>query len=276
MIINSEIFENIFNSGSNSKGLSSKSRKNLRKLIKKNLQSRNYFMIIKKLNKNSNNVKNDIKILSKFFGKKIKQNKKGQTILKIKNKKKLLKKNITKKNTKLRYHQTNFGGSIHSDGPQLNIPPKYVIMGCSNNAKQGGLSILTNTKKIYKHMMTKQPEYLKILKEPFIFERRGFNYSNSNTFKKPIFEKKGNTFRFRYLREYIESGYKIKKEKIFKKKIEALNYLDKILENKKFKYTYKLNKGDYVILNNNVIAHGRSSFKIEKNNPRELVRVWVR
>ena len=45
-------------------------------------------------------------------------------------------------------------------------------MGCSNNAKQGGLSILTNTKKIYKHMMTKQPEYLKILKEPFIFERR--------------------------------------------------------------------------------------------------------
>ena len=82
MIINSEIFENIFNSGSNSKGLSSKSRKNLRKLIKKNLQSRNYFMIIKKLNKNSNNVKNDIKILSKFFGKKIKQNKKGQTILK--------------------------------------------------------------------------------------------------------------------------------------------------------------------------------------------------
>ena len=62
-------------------------------------------------------------------------------------------------------------------------------------------------------MMTKQPEYLKILKEPFIFERRGFNYSNSNTFKKPIFEKKGNTFRFRYLREYIESGYKIKKRK---------------------------------------------------------------
>ena len=35
-------------------------------------------MIIKKLNKNSNNVKNDIKILSKFFGKKIKQNKKGK------------------------------------------------------------------------------------------------------------------------------------------------------------------------------------------------------
>ena len=78
------------------------------------------------------------------------------------------------------------------------------------------------------------------------------------------------------LENILKAVTKLKKKKYLKKKIEALNYLDKILENKKFKYTYKLNKGDYVILNNNVIAHGRSSFKIEKNNPRELVRVWVR
>ena len=34
MIINSEIFENIFNSGSNSKGLSSKSRKKFKETYK--------------------------------------------------------------------------------------------------------------------------------------------------------------------------------------------------------------------------------------------------
>ena len=65
------------------------------------------------------------------------------------------------------------------------------------------------------------------------------------------------------LENILKAVIKLKKKK-YLKKIEALNYLDKILENKKFKYTYKLNKGDYVILNNNVIAHGRSSFKIEK------------
>ena len=45
-------------------------------------------------------------------------------ILKLKNKNKKIK-------SVLRYHQTNLGGSIHSDGPQLSSPPKFIIMACS-------------------------------------------------------------------------------------------------------------------------------------------------
>ena len=48
------------------------------------------------------------------------------------------------KKENLRYHQTNLGGSLHSDGPQLPVPPKYVLMCCLNQAKKGGSSIIVS------------------------------------------------------------------------------------------------------------------------------------
>ena len=57
------------------------------------------------------------------------QNKSGEKFIKVKPNINLIKKiSHGKKLNKLRYHQTNTGGSIHSDGPQLKIPPKYVLM----------------------------------------------------------------------------------------------------------------------------------------------------
>ena len=35
-------------------------------------------------------------------------------------------------------------------------------------------------------------------------------------------------------------------------------------------------EGDIVILNNNYLAHGRSSFKISSNNQRSFIRVWTK
>ena len=69
------------------------------------------------------------------------QNGKGNKILEIKPKKKL--KSFTKKlkKEKLRYHETNLGGSIHTDGPQLNNPPNFVFMACINRQKKGVFNV---------------------------------------------------------------------------------------------------------------------------------------
>lgn len=70
----------------------------------------------------------------------------------------MLKKKLFNKNVKLRYHQTNLGGAIHSDGPQLSTPPKYVIMGCIKQAEKGGYSVITSVIKIYNYIKKKIPE----------------------------------------------------------------------------------------------------------------------
>ena len=91
-------------------------------ILKKNfLDKGNKFVI---LNNFSTNKEKVIKF-SKLLGKTLAQNKSGKKFLIVKpNLKKLKSKSNKKIRENLRYHQTNLGGSIHSDGPQLVSPPK--------------------------------------------------------------------------------------------------------------------------------------------------------
>ena len=245
--------------------------------LKKNLIDKNdYHIIIKNFEKNSSKISTKLIQFTKIFGKPLVQNKLGQKFVTIKPNIKLIKKRKIDKNVKLRYHQTNAGGAIHSDGPQLSVPPKYVIMGCIRQAQKGGSSIISSAEKIYFFLKKNKPKILKILEKNFFFERRGFNYSSQNILKSPIFKKKNNIFKFRYLREYIEAGHSIKRIQLTTEEIEAFNYLDSLLIQKKFQNKYRLNQGDIIILNNYYLAHGRSGFKINFSKQRSLMRVWIR
>ena len=262
---------------------SNKEKNTLSKLdvnyLKDNFINKNeYHVVLKKFDKDNKFLKKKIISLASKFGKILNQNKSGEKLIEVKPNVKLIKKiSRGKKLNKLRYHQTNTGGSIHSDGPQLKIPPKYVLMACFKESNKGGYSVITNMKTIYEFLKKKKPNYLKILKKEFLFERRGFNNRNDNVFSKPIFEIRKNFFRFRYLREYIEAGYIIKKKKLKKKQLGALSYLDKLIHNKIFQKKFKLNKGDIIILNNNILAHGRTGFPLNsKEHQRTIVRIWMK
>ena len=38
----------------------------------------------------------------------------------------------------------------------------------------------------------------------------------------------------------------------------------------------KLNRGELILLNNHILAHGRTTFKLEKKiNKRKLYRIWI-
>ena len=249
------------------------------KSLKRNfLDKKNYHIIIKNFEKNPKILKIKVKKIADLLGKTLPQNKAGKKIVEVKPNVRLLNKLSSQKRIeKLRYHQTNQGGSIHSDGPQLKIPPKYVLMACSKEASKGGYSIITHTKQIYNFLRKEKPNYLKILKKNFLIERRGFDYPNKNIFEKPIFEKKKSFFRFRYLREYIDTAYKIKKIKLKPDRIKALNFLDKLIQNSRFQKKLKLNQGDMIILNNNILAHGRTRFSLSPNvDQRTLIRIWIK
>ena len=251
---------------------------NTQKLLQ-SLYEEPYFKVVKKFNGGKKSLKTKFYNFATNLGHTVSQNKNHKKIVEIKpdiNKILKLKKKNKKIKSVLRYHQTNLGGSIHSDGPQLSSPPKFIIMACESNSLTGGDTILVNTLKIYNYLKKKKPDILKILKKNIFFERRGFNYSGKNVFSKPIFLKSKKKFLFRYLRDYIEKGYEIKKKKLNKNQIFAFNYLDKLLSNRKFIKKTKLSKGDLVILNNHILAHGRTTFKIDKKrNTRKLFRIWI-
>ncbi len=250
----------------------------IRSILLKKLKIKN-FLIIE--SENDSNIQKNIVNISKCLGNLVSQNKNGIKLLKIKPKKNIKTYNDKQKKKILRYHQTNLGGSIHSDGPQLDTPPNYVAMACLNQAEKGGSSVLTDTRLIFRYLNKKNKEVLNTLKKKFPFEKRGFSKNGKLSNKiilKPIFELKNRTLRFRYLRDYIESGYRSKNYKITKQIKKSFNVLDSLLEKRRFIKKFKLNKGDILILDNRYMAHGRTKFQFDKkgHNSRVLLRTWIK
>ena len=241
------------------------------------LNSNKYFYILKGLESDKNYV-NKVKLLANSFGNIVLQNKKRQKFVHVTpNIQSISSLNKSAKNQYLRYHETNTGGDLHSDGPQLNTPPKYVFLACIKNSAQGGDNIIVNCKKIYSDLKSKNREVFNILNSRYFIERRGFSYANLNIFSKPIFSFDDDTFRFRYLRTYIEAAYKLKNINMPESKKNALDILDSYLNKKKYQEQFKLNPGEILIINNNLLAHGRTSFSINKNKgQRDYLRVWIK
>ena len=75
---------------------------------------------------------------------------------------------------------------------------------------------------------------------------------------------------------FVVKGRRIKRKIINSAQLSALSYLDKALTSKKFKTQYKLQDGDLIIINNNILAHGRSGFKLENKKVRSFLRIWVK
>ena len=240
--------------------------------LKKIIIKKNYKVI--KLSGSNEKLSKKIILLSNLLGKSVPQNIKKEKHVVIEPNLKLLKKYKNISSNKIRYHQTNKGGSIHTDGPQLNKSPNILIMGCIKDATKGGKTILVDSKKLFKKIKNYDQKSAEILKKKFFFERRGFG-ENKNVLSKKIFDINKDKFEFRYLREYINSAYKIKKVKIPKNKKRALDLLDVFLNKKNLQTRLKLNIGDVILINNKTVAHGRTGFTLSKNKPRKLLRIWV-
>lgn len=84
----------------------------------------------------------------------------------------------------------------------------------------------------------------------------------------PIFDRSEGRMRFRYMRKWIESGYRRAGEDmgVLGK---AMDEVDKALGNG---VTRRLKRGEMVWTNNHVIAHARAAFD---GGHRKMVRVWL-
>jgi len=211
-------------------------------------------------------------IISEILGELLIQNIKNEKLVEIKDEGKSMK-------TGGRYHQTNEGGSYHTDSPQWKDVPDYIGLFCINPAKKGGSSKLLSSYTIHNEFLKDKKDLLKILYERFHFDKRGeYNKNESPTVFEPIFEYKDGKLNFRYLRDYIDDGHKIQNQPMSDLQIAALDYLDDITKNENLILSYDLRKSDMIFFNNHRIVHGRTSFEDSKDEKlkRCLIRVWIK
>ena len=211
-------------------------------------------------------------MISKILGELLIQNIKNEKLVEIKDEGKSMK-------TGGRYHQTNEGGSYHTDSPQWKEVPDYVGLFCINPAKKGGISKFLSAYTIHNEFLKNKKDLLKILYERFHFDKRGeYEANESPTVFEPIFEYKDEKLNFRYLRDYIDGGHKLQNQPLSDLQITALEYLDNITKIENLIVNYDLKAGDMVFFNNHRIVHGRTSFEDyeDENLKRFLIRVWIK
>ena len=91
----------------------------------------------------------------------------------------------------------------------------------------------------------------------------------------PIFEEGGDhSLRFRYMRQWVESGHEKGGIQLSPLLAIAMDALDSALDNEKVA-SIKLGRGDIAYCNNMNFAHARDAFQNGKGKkPRHHVRVW--
>jgi alpha-ketoglutarate-dependent taurine dioxygenase len=168
-----------------------------------------------------------------------------------------------------RYHKSNQGGDIHTDSPQYETQPKFIILYCISQAMQGGESIIVDGHKLYNHL-TRIGFNEKDLEVQVPFEQR----PEGKIIWGQIFYKKKDFVKVRYLRSYVDSALlKIKSKN--KNLYSILHEINHFLDDENNHEVFKLNHGDILIIDNERFLHGRKSFH-DSTQARKMLRIWIK
>jgi alpha-ketoglutarate-dependent taurine dioxygenase len=182
-----------------------------------------------------------------------------------------------------RYHKSNEGGEIHTDGPQYDVPPRFVGLRCVRPAASGGASKLVSAHAVHEELTTRHPGLLRRLYDHFHFHQK----PGPRTVQAPIFmqDPDSGALRVRYLGEYVRSGHAVAQAPLDAEASEALDALDAVLaDEQRFAVRFDLGPGDVLIVDNHRVLHGREAFRDPSPDAearpsagrREMWRLWVR
>jgi hypothetical protein len=232
-----------------------------------------YFILSNSQRISSENWEDTFKICSFLIGEFYPQDKKGSIIREVKYKGTAIGEGETS-----RYSDSNQGGNMHTDGAQSPFPvPDYFNLLCMRKAAKGGAFRMLSVEKIYSHFQMNFPKALEQLTQPFHFDRRGDNEDfESNTTPKSVFFSSSQGISMTYLRKYIDSGHsQLDVPPLTEEQVNALDILDKILDDPFFWIEGYLEEGEMLFVNNKKIVHGRSAFEDSFLHKRLLLRIWL-
>ncbi|WP_137134124.1 TauD/TfdA family dioxygenase [Rhizobium sp. FKY42] len=195
-----------------------------------------------------------------------------------------------------RYHETGTGGSIHTDSPIMPAVADYVGLLCVRPALSGGDSKFISVGRIHNILLEHAPDLLDELYQPFYFDRRlkpdEISAHNPATLYEPIFSYDpalgDHGLRLRWQPEYVWQAPQLPNvPPLTERQHLALHLLEGLLEDRTGALTIKagMQAGDIQLLNNHVIAHGRTAFEdhvrsddptaIDPDRRRLMRRVWL-
>ncbi|KAF8875077.1 taurine catabolism dioxygenase TauD [Gymnopilus junonius] len=142
-------------------------------------------------------------------------------------------------------------------------------------AKEGGISRISSSWRVYNELAEKRPDLVKVLSEDWAVDEWGRDPPYSN---RPLLYYLDEKIIIQYARRYFTGFQGLPRSKdippITEAQAEALDALHFLAE----KYSLGLNfqKGDIQYINNLSVFHARDGFKDDEKQRRHLLRLWQR
>ncbi len=150
---------------------------------------------------------------------------------------------------------------------------------CLRPAKAGGLSSIASSVAIHNEMASRRPDLLALLYQNYAYDRRGEEGPGEKPYTMaPIYTlHKGRLFN-RFVRNYIESAQRFPEvPRLTAPQIAALDLLDELTQDPRFRFDMDFAPGDMQFLNNYVVLHSRTEYEdyLETDRKRHLLRLWL-
>ena len=175
---------------------------------------------------------------------------------------------------RVRYYQTNRKLEYHTDSVDI------VGLLCLKTAKAGGESYLASSMTVFNEMLTRRPDLVPALFEPFPTDRRGEVPEGMQPwFDIPIYHRHAGKLSCIYVRQYIESAQKLfpQARRLTAAQREAMDLIDELCNDPAIHLAMDFRPGDIQLLHNHQILHSRGDFENwpEPERHRHLLRLWV-
>lgn len=176
----------------------------------------------------------------------------------------------------VRSSKTNSGQAFHTDN-SFNIPPEFVALFCLQTAKEGGVSGLVSLETVYNDLLENRSNIVSRLYQPFHYDRQREHAENESlTSLKPLAELSGKRLTFNFSPRLIDQGYKVAGEKMDSETKSALSAIVETTERENYCKSFEFEVGQIQIVNNRRLGHRRTAYTDDPENPRHLVRIWIR
>lgn len=150
---------------------------------------------------------------------------------------------------------------------------------CLHPAKSGGESLIVSSIALHNEVLRTRPDLMPVLYEPFWIDRKGeIPAGGKPYFQMPIF----NLFQER-LTTYYSGGHMkttgrfAELPPLTPQQREAMDLMDDLANDPRFRLSMWLEQGDIQLINNHVVLHARTKFEDfdEPERKRHLLRLWL-
>jgi alpha-ketoglutarate-dependent taurine dioxygenase len=169
------------------------------------------------------------------------------------------------------------GLDMHNDSSMGEAPANYISLLCLQTARSGGKSSLASAYAAHNHFITKHPELLERLYQPFYRDKQEYQSPDAENWY-PIFAEENGGLRIRFNARVIRRGYQKTGRTLDDAGARTVEVMNAFLTDPAHRHDFWMERGQIQIINNRSIVHGRTPYDDfeEPEKRRHLLRLWLR